>query len=36
MNDRERWALAVGLALGTALGTLGWWLHFLLVRAIAP
>lgn len=34
MSDRERWAFAVGLFLGTLIGSLGWWLHFLMIRAM--
>lgn len=33
MSDRERLALAIGLVIGALLGTVGWWLHFLIIRA---
>ena len=35
MTEREAMFLAAGLATGGTLATIGWWLHILLIRAVA-
>lgn len=34
MTDKERWAFVIGLMVGSALSTAGWWLNLLMTRAI--
>lgn len=35
MTDRERWAFVIGLLAGALIATVGWWLQFLMIGAVA-
>ena len=35
MSEREGYFFAMGILVGVLLGTIGWWLEFIVTRAMA-